>query len=86
VVVRYDKQVEPVVYMRRLREFGVTHRSTDGPCDAGHLLLDILLGTRSLTTMGNYYSLRALNEVDLPSTVARFPRSHWLDHRPLALI
>jgi hypothetical protein len=36
--------------------------------------------------MGNYYSLRALNEVDLPSTVARFPRSHWLDHRPLALI
>jgi len=86
VVLRYDRAVAPETYMRRLREFGVRHRSTEGQCDAGHLVLDILLGTRSLTTMGNYYSLRALSEFDLASTVSRFPRSHWLDHRPLALI
>jgi hypothetical protein len=86
VVLRYDKVVEADVYMRRLREFGVRHRSTDGPCDGGHLVLDILLGTRSLTTMGNYYSLRALNEFELDATVARFPRSHLLDRRSLALL
>ena len=84
VVVRHDEQVEPAAYLRRLHEFGVRHRSTEGPCDAGHLILDILLGTRSLTTMGNYYSLRSLSEFDLQSTIVRFPRTHWVDHRPLA--
>lgn len=84
VVKRYDTTVAPGVYMRRLREFGVRHRSTDGPCDGGHLLLDILLGTRTLRTMGNYYSLAALGERDLEGTVERFPRHHWVDQRPLA--
>jgi hypothetical protein len=84
VVERYDKVIEPAVYMRRLLEFGVRHRSTEGPCDGGHLLLDILLGTRASSTMGNYYNLRALSEYDLEATVARFPRNHWLDQQPLS--
>lgn len=84
VVERYDTLVDPDMYMRRLREFGVRERSTGGPCDGGHLLLDILLGTRARTTMGNYYSLRTLGEADLEATVMRFPRSHWLDQRPLS--
>ena len=86
VVERYDTIIEPALYMRRLREFGVRHRSTEGQCDGGHLLLDILLGTRKSTTMGNYYDLRALSEFELDATVARFPRTHWLDQRPLTLL
>jgi hypothetical protein len=86
VVTRHDSIIDPAVYMRRLREFGVRERSTEGPCDGGHLLLDILLGTRKSTTMGNYYDLRGLNEFELDATVARFPRSYWLDQRPLTLL
>jgi glycosyltransferase involved in cell wall biosynthesis len=86
VVERYDTTIEPALYMRRMREFGVRDRSTEGPCDGGHLLLDILLGTHQSTTMGNYYNLRALSEFDLEATVARFPRTHWLDQRLLALL
>lgn len=84
LVLRHDKTAEPATYMRRLREFGVRQRSTEGPFDGGHLILDILFGTRSLRTMGNYYSLRSLTEFDLPGTIARFPRAHWFDHQPLS--
>jgi GT2 family glycosyltransferase len=84
VVERRDTVLDDGVYMRRLREFGVRHRSTSGPYDGGHLLLDIQLGTRSLTTMGNYYDLGTLAETDLVGTIERFPRNHWLDQRPLA--
>jgi hypothetical protein len=86
VVVRYDQHVEAAVYMRRLHDFGVSHRSTEGPCDAGHLILDILLGTRSVTAIGNCYRLRGLSEFDLPSAAPRLPPSHWLEDWALALL
>jgi glycosyltransferase involved in cell wall biosynthesis len=84
LVRRLGKVTDPVTYMRRLREFGVRERSLDGVHDSSHLILDILLGTRSTRTIGNYYSLEALTELDLPATVERFPRHHWFDGQPLA--
>jgi glycosyltransferase involved in cell wall biosynthesis len=80
---RVDKHAEPADYMRRLREFGVRHRSTDGRTDNSHMILDILHGLRSLRSLGNYYDLRTLEPMDLPETVARFPRNHWFDWQPL---
>jgi Glycosyl transferase family 2 len=84
VVMRHGKTLDASSYRLRLREYGVAERSTDGPTDAGHMILDILLGTRSVTTMGNYYSLQALTEFDLPATITRFPRNHWFDRQPLS--
>lgn len=81
---RKGKAAEPAAYMRRLREFGVRARSTAGPTDISHMVLDILYGTRSTQTMGNYYSLRTMRESDLVETVARFPSHHWFDQQPLA--
>jgi GT2 family glycosyltransferase len=85
-VVRRAETLDPASYRRRLREFGVAQRSTAGPCDAGHMILDILLGTRAVTTMGNHYALRTLTEFDLPGTAERLPHSYWFDHRPLSLL
>lgn len=84
VVTRMDKTIDVASYMRRLREFGVRTRSTQGETDLSHLVLDVVHGTRSTRTHGNYYSLQALTEEELPRTVARFPRNHWFDHQPLS--
>jgi Glycosyl transferase family 2 len=80
---RHGKSADEATYMRRLREYGVAGRSTDGPFDISHMILDILLGTRALRTIGNHYSLAALTEHDLADTAARLPRTHWFDHQPL---
>lgn len=84
VVTRHGKSTDSATYMRRLREFGVRERSTNGPCDISHLILDVLYGTQSLTTFGNYYSLATITEDDLQDTIQRFPRRHWFDQQPLA--
>jgi hypothetical protein len=85
-VVRRTETLDPASYRRRLREFGVAQRSTAGPCDAGYMVLDILFGTRAVTTMGNHYAMRTLTEFDLPGTAERLPHSYWFDHRPLSLL
>ena len=84
VVTRHGKSTDSATYMRRLREFGVRERSTTGPCDISHLILDVLYGTQSLTTLGNHYSLATMTEADLQDTIERFPRRHWFDQQPLA--
>jgi hypothetical protein len=86
VVTRLGKSLDPATYMRRLREFGVKSRTTDGEYDISHFLLDLFHGTRSPRTHGNYYSLRVLTEDGLGETVARFPRVHWFDQEPLSLM
>jgi len=86
IVTRLEKSLEPATYMRRLREFGVRSRTTDGSHDISHFVLDLVYGTRSPRSHGNYYSLRSLTEDALAETVARFPRAHWFDHQPLALM
>jgi hypothetical protein len=86
IVTRLNKTLEPATYMRRLREFGVRSRTSDGEHDISHFLLDLVYGARSPRTQGNCYSLRALTEDGLTETVARFPREHWFDHQPLALM
>lgn len=81
--VRLDKATDPQSYMRRLGEFGVARRATDGAYDSSHLILDISYGTRSVRSIGNYYELSELNAGNLLELVERFPRTHWFDGEPL---
>jgi hypothetical protein len=83
---RLDRTAPPIAYVRRLREFGVGRRHVDGPWDTSHMILDILFGTGSVQTQGNYYLLGSLDAGSLPATVGRFPRYHWFDRRPLAAL
>jgi glycosyltransferase involved in cell wall biosynthesis len=80
---RLDKLTDEQFYMQRLFDFGVTKRSTDGRCDNSHLIFDILYGTRSIRSIGNYYDLAELNEANLLETIERFPHYHWFDQQPL---
>jgi hypothetical protein len=81
---RLDKLADEQFYMQRLLDFGVSQRSTDGRCDNSHLILDILHGTQSPRSMGNYYELAELNGANLLETVECFPRYHWFDQHPLS--
>ena len=71
---RLDKLTDEQFYMQRLLDFGVTQRATEGRYDSSHLLLDILYGTRSIRSIGNYYDLAELTEANLLETAEHFPR------------
>jgi GT2 family glycosyltransferase len=81
--VRLNKLTDEHSYMRRLQDFGVASRATDGDYDAGHMILDISYGARSLRSIGNYYELSELGEANLLDLVEHFPRRHWFDLQPL---
>jgi len=76
---RVDRTLPSAAYMERLEEFGVRHRRVPGACDSSHMLLDIVYGTASPSTQGNYYWLADLEAGMLEATVPRFPRRHWFD-------
>jgi glycosyltransferase involved in cell wall biosynthesis len=82
-IVRLQRTLDEAAYMTRLREFGVTRRSTDGPFDSTHFLLDRLLGTRDPRAAGNHYELRALEPETLEATASGLPTHLWLDGQPL---
>jgi len=46
--------------------------------------VDIVPGTGSRATHGNYYWRADLVPADCTRTVARFPATHWFDGCPLA--
>jgi glycosyltransferase involved in cell wall biosynthesis len=81
---RLDPTLPPEAYMERLEDFGVRGRHVPGACDSSHMLLDIVHGTGSPGTQGNYYWLADLDEAALAATVRRFPRHRWFDRVPLA--
>jgi hypothetical protein len=68
--------------MARLAEHGVRRRSTTGPFDAGHLVLDLVLGMRAVASLGNHYDVAELTVDDLDATAATLPERYWLDGRP----
>lgn len=84
VPLRVDGLLDPDTYMQRLSGFGVTKRHVPGRCDSSHMALDILYGTRSVVSIGNYYRIADLRPSDLEGTVAGFPDTYWFDGRPLA--
>ena len=47
------------------------------------MLIDIVLGTGSWATHGNYYWLADLTPASYPALVERFPMRHWFDGCPL---
>lgn len=71
-------------YAERLELYGVRRRSTSGPCDDSHMVLDIALGLRTWATHGNYYWLADLEPATLESTVRWFPSTYWFDDCPMA--
>jgi glycosyltransferase involved in cell wall biosynthesis len=81
---RVDPTLPPEAYMERLEDFGVRRRHVPGAWDSSHMLLDIVHGTGSPGTQGNYYWLADLDEAALEATVRRFPRRRWFDGMPLA--
>lgn len=83
---RIDKKAPPTEYVRRLREFGVTKRYVDGNWDSSHMILDVLFGTGSTQTQGNYYLLSTLQPDAFGTLPRRFPRRHWFDRQPLTLL
>ena len=82
--VRLDDPLHPVLYMARLREFGVRRRTRQGRFDATHLLFDIVHGTRTTESLGNYYRLAELTAKNIDSVRDAFPQHYWVDQRPLA--
>jgi glycosyltransferase involved in cell wall biosynthesis len=78
---RIDRALDERAYMAKLAEFGVTRRHTEGNFDNSNMILDILYGTRTTESIGNYYDLAELTEADLPDTIERFPSRHWFDGR-----
>ena len=83
-LVRVDPVTTAAAYARALERFGVGRRSTDGPCDRSHFILDLLHGTRSVRSLGNCYDLAALTASDLESLPGRFPESFVFDGRSYA--
>ena len=81
---RIDRTLPERAYRERLADFGVRRRAVDGRFDSSHMVLDIVLGTGSWATHGNYYWLADLVPADYLRTVARFPATHWFDGCPLA--
>jgi hypothetical protein len=71
-------------YMACLAEFGVRERTFDGAWDCSHLCLDILYGTRSQRSLGNYYELRELTEDDFAGLPDAFPVSYWATGETIA--
>lgn len=84
VLLREDVTLDEETYMSRLGALGVAKRSVDGELDASHMMLDVLYGTDSNRSTGNYYELGRLTPADLDATIDRFPRYRWFDGRPLA--
>jgi hypothetical protein len=83
---RIDPTLPAAAYLERLTEFGVHRRRIPGACDSSHMLLDVVYGTESAQTQGNYYWLADLTEATLAATTRRFPRRHWFDRRPLCAL
>ncbi|MEO8487710.1 MAG: hypothetical protein ABI585_15390 [Betaproteobacteria bacterium] len=85
-LVREDRVLPPDAYLERLAEFGVPARRTNGNFDSSQMLLDIVLGTESPATHGNYYWLADLTPGTFDRTRRRFPVRHWFDDVPLATL
>jgi hypothetical protein len=98
---RRDPLLSSRAYERRLREFGVTRRSSSGAHDSSHMIVDLLFGTKCTQPLGNYYALdeREAGPVSdvsgadgtwqmamLARMPSRFPRTHWFDGRPLSAL
>lgn len=81
---RPGRVLPEAAYAERLELYGVRRRSTSGPCDDSHMVLDIVLGLRSWATHGNCYWLADLTPSTLDATVRRFPSDYWFDDCPLA--
>jgi hypothetical protein len=86
VVLRRDKTAPPSVYMRRLREFGVSQRHVAGNWDSSHMIVDVLFGTRSAQPQGNCSLVEDLNPVRFGEMAARLPTHHWFDREPLSAL
>lgn len=84
VLHREDVTLDEEAYMARLGALGVAKRSVDGAFDASHMMLDVLYGTDSNRSTGNYYELGRLTRADLDATIEHFPTERWVDGRPLA--
>jgi hypothetical protein len=85
-LLRVDPELPADAYMARLAEFGVHRRTVAGRHCCTAMIADIVYGTRSGATHGNYYHLETLTEARLPDTIRRFPARRWFDDVPLAAL
>ena len=81
-VLRLDHELDEAAYLERLSSFGVTGRSTDGRCDASHMVIDLVLGLGTAASLGNHVELGDLGSDDLEATAATLPTAYWFDGRP----
>lgn len=85
LMLRDDRVLDNDAYNARLREFGVGYRKAPGRCDSSHMILDILLGSHQIKTLGNNYNIAVDRESHYffpPADV----QTHWFDSKPLAEI
>jgi glycosyltransferase involved in cell wall biosynthesis len=83
-LLRVDMSLDEPEYLRRLGEWGVTARSTDGRCDASHMMLDLVYGLRATESLGNHVRLADLTIDDLEATAATLPTTYWFNGIDLA--
>lgn len=82
-LLRVDPELPADAYMARLAEFGVSRRVVNGRHSCTAMIADIVYGTGSYATYGNYYHLSTLTEARLADTIGRFPTHRWFDGVPL---
>jgi len=83
-LLRVDPELPADAYMARLAEFGVHRRTVDGPFRCTAMVADVVYGTGSAATHGNYYHLESLTAAAFADTLRRFPTHRWFDGVPLA--
>lgn len=83
-LLRVDPELPADAYMSRLAGFGVHRRTVAGRHSCTAMIADIVYGTGSGATHGNYYHLNTLTEAGFPDTIRRFPTHRWFDDVPLA--
>jgi len=81
---RLDATLPEPLYLRRLGQFGVDQRATDGRLDASHMVLDVLYGLKQRRSIGNPFDLRRLEPEQLPTLTDRFPERHWFTGQALS--
>lgn len=79
---REDRVLDEEKYMKRLKDFGVYKRSTTGNTDSSHMILDILIGSHQIVTLGNNYNIGFFRQT-ATSPFSPEDKNHWFDNKPL---
>lgn len=84
-MVRDDRLMDKDQYMEKLKQYRVNSRYSSGKYDSSNFILDVLMMTRQVNTIGNNYPIKHCRETKiLPVHVSQ--KSHWFDNKELCTL